>query len=126
METKKVTKACSVKTDAESEREFKINVTFDFKGVNDEDILNYATSHLMIGRAQSKFRNMSDEALEQLEKHGFTVKVAEGGRLPADPGRAVKKSFAKIEDRKAKLELLEQLQAELDEEYLTDEGENKK
>lgn len=122
MDTKKITKACSVKTEAESDREFKIAVTFDFEGVADEDILSYATSHLMIGRAQSKFRSMSDAALEQLEKHGFVVKVAESGRLPADPTRATKKAFSKIEDRKARLALLKELQASLDEDYLTDES----
>jgi len=122
MDTKKMTKSCKVKTDADAEREFSISVTFDFEGVEDNDILSYATSHLMIGRAQSKFRTMTESELETLEKHGFIVKVAESGRLPADPTRATKKAFSKIEDRKAKLALLEELQASLDEDYLTDES----
>jgi hypothetical protein len=118
MDTKKITKACNVKTDADAERTYKIAVTFDFDGVSDEDILTYATSYLMIGRAQAKFRNMSDTALEQCEKNGFIVKVAESGRAPADPARATKKAFGKIEDRKARVKLLEDLQAELDAEVL--------
>ena len=113
MGTKKTTKACNVKTDAESTREFKIEVTFDFEGVTDEDILAYATSHLMIGRAQAKFRTMTESELEKLETYGYLVKVAESGRLPADPTKATKKAFEKIEDKAAKLALIKELQESL-------------
>lgn len=121
METKKMTKACNVKTDADAERVFKIDVTFDFEGVADEDILSYATSHLMIGRAQAKFRTMTESELETLEKNGFSVKVSESGRLPADPTRAAKKAFSKVADRSTKVKLIEELQAELDREVLEEE-----
>lgn len=113
METK-ITKTCGVKTDAEAEREYKINVTFDFEGVEETDILNYAVSHLMIGRAQAKFRAMTESQLEALEEHGFIVKVAESGRAPADPSRATRKAFSKIADREAKRRLLAELEAELE------------
>jgi hypothetical protein len=114
-EAKKITKACKVKTDADAEKQFSIDVTFDFTGVSEEDVYQYATSYLVINRAQSKFRSMTESVLATLEKEGYVVKVAESGRAPADPARAIKKAFDKITTKEAKLAAIAELQASLEE-----------
>ena len=112
---RKITKACKVKTDADSERQFSIDVTFDFKGVPEEDVYQYAVSYLVINRAQSKFRVMDEKLLAELETKGFTVKVAESGRAPADPMLATKKAFGKLPTKEAKLQAIKELEASLKE-----------
>ena len=114
-ESKQIVKACKVKTDADAEKQFSIDVTFDFEGVPVEDVYQYAVSYLVINRAQSKFRAMDENLLAELETKGYVVKVAESGRAPADPTRAAKKAFGKITDKKTKLELIAELQASLEE-----------
>jgi hypothetical protein len=111
---KRIVKLCSTKQDKDSEREYKISVTFDFTGVPTDDVYQYATSYLVINRAQSKFRGMSSSMLEALEKNGYLVKVAEGGRAPADPMTALRRDLGKIESKEDKLKLLEELQAEIE------------
>ena len=114
-DARRITKACKVKTDAESERQFSIDVTFDYEGVSEDDVYQYATSYLVINRAQSKFRGMSETMLEALETEGFMVKVAESGRAPADPIAKVKKDFEKLTTREAKLQAIKELEASLNE-----------
>ena len=114
-DARKITKACKVKTDADAEKQFSIDVTFDFEGVPEEDVYQYATSYLVINRAQSKFRAMSESVLATLAKEGYVVKVAESGRAPADPARAIKKAFDKITTKEAKLAAIAELQASLEE-----------
>ena len=114
-ESKQIVKACKVKTDADAEKQFSIDVTFDFAGVPEEDVYQYAVSYLVINRAQSKFRGMDEKLLAELETKGYVVKVAESGRTPADPMLATKKAFGKITDKKTKLELIAELQASLEE-----------
>jgi len=112
---RKITKACKVKTDAESERQFSIDVTFDYEGVSEDDVYQYATSYLVINRAQSKFRGMDEKLLAELETNGFTVKVAESGRAPKDPLMATKKAFGKLPTKEAKLAAIRELEASLKE-----------
>jgi len=114
-EAKKITKACKVKTDADAEKQFSIDVTFDFTDVPEDDVYQYAVSYLVINRAQSKFRAMSETALATLEKEGYKIKVVESGRAPADPARAIKKAFDKITTKDAKLAAIAELQASLEE-----------
>ena len=114
-DARKITKACKVKTDADSERQFSIDITFDYTGVSEDDVYQYATSYLVINRAQSKFRGMSEAMLETLENEGFVVKVAESGRAPADPLAATKKAFAKLGTKEAKLAAIAELEASLKE-----------
>jgi len=115
-EARKITKACKVKTDADAEKQFSIDVTFDFTDVPEDDVYQYAVSYLVINRAQSKFRAMSETALATLEKEGYKIKVVESGRAPADPARAIKKAFDKITTKDAKLAAIAELQASLDKE----------
>ena len=114
-DARKITKACKVKTDADAEKQFSIDVTFDFEGVPEDDVYQYAVSYLVINRAQSKFRGMDEKLLTELETEGYVVKVAESGRVPADPARAIKKAFDKITTKEAKLAAIAELQASLEE-----------
>ena len=114
-ESKQIVKACKVKTDADAEKQFSIDVTFDFEGVLVEDVYQYAVSYLVINRAQSKFRAMDENLLAELETKGYVVKVAESGRAPADPMRATKKAFSKLPTKEAKLQAIAELEASLEE-----------
>lgn len=92
--SKDVKRTCSVRKDNESERKFKIDVTVDFDDVAEDQIVEWAMSHLIIN-AQRVLRTKTDSELAALEKTGHTVKASEAGRgASRDPIAAFKRKFA--------------------------------
>lgn len=123
MSSKEVRRSCSVKRDKDDERSFKIDITFDFEGTEEDQVIEWAVSHLVIN-AQRVLRTKSEDELVTLEKAGYNVKASEAGRgSRRDPLGAYKRKFAGL-SKDDKLAQLAELEAMIeDEEDVTDSDE---
>lgn len=107
--SKDVKRTCSVRRDKDDERAYKIDITFDFEDVEEDQIVEWAVSHLVIN-AQRVLRTKTDGELGQIETTGYHVKASEAGKGAArDPIAAFKRKFASMtpEEKRAALEDLE-------------------
>lgn len=112
--SKDVKRSCSVKRDKDDERSYKIDITFDFEDVEEDQIIEWATSHLVIN-AQRVLRTKTEDELVTLEKNGYNVKASEAGKgSKRDPVGAYKRKFAGM-SKDEQLAALAELESMLEE-----------